>query len=215
MREIELKAWVEKPEYTFDRILQYADCVYRCKKSDSYWQINGKTIRIREEENPDKQECPISVTQKIKKIDDKVEINKELEFELPAAALPVFIEILKNTGFEKTAVKEKTTTVFRPHAGLFSQELLQDIRSVTIELSLVKPIGWFLELEVLYDEGSVSMPEESLQNHARALLCRLLDYSGIEQSAIEPLPYSELLHGIDIQRDCPKTESLSAFSVRK
>ncbi|MGP1595223.1 MAG: adenylate cyclase [Treponema sp.] len=196
MREIELKAWVKKPEHTFDSILHYADFIYRCTKSDSYWQINGKTLRIREEETPGTQVTPILITQKIKKIDAGIEINKELEFELPAHSLPVFIEILKNTGFKKTVVKEKATSVFRPHTALFAQELLQDMHSVTIELSLVKPIGWFLELEVLYDETKVTMPEETLQRHARALLRRLLDFIGIEQSAIEPRPYSELLDGL-------------------
>ena len=193
MHEIELKARLECPEKTESLLSSIADFSLRCIKTDRYWMLGEKTVRIRRELIANKE--TFFVTHKQKRYSGTIETNRELEFELAATSVPVFTEMLESLGMRCTAEKQKDTKVFIPHSRLFSADILEDIHSVSAELSVIHPIGHFLEIEVLYsDEGTdIAVSEQHIRN-ARIIFDTLLAALEIPQSAIEVRPYNELLH---------------------
>ena len=192
MHEIELKAHLEYPEKTEALLSRIADFSLCCVKTDRYWSLGEKTVRVRRELIGDKE--TVLVTHKQKTYTGTIETNRELEFELAAASVPVFIEILESLGMICTAEKQKETRVFVPHSSLFSAVILEDTRSVSAEISFIHPIGHFLEIEVLYpDEGSDIAASERHIRNAQTIFDTLLDALAVPQSAIEIRPYSELL----------------------
>ena len=193
MHEIELKAHLEHPEKTEALLSRIADFSLRCVKTDRYWSVGEKTVRIRRELIGDKE--TVFVTHKQKHYTGTIETNRELEFELAAVSVPVFTEMLESLGMTCTAEKQKETKVFVPHSSLFSAGILEGTRSVSAELSFIHPIGYFLEIEVLYpDEGSDTAASERHIRNAQIIFDTLLDALAVPQSAIEGRPYSELLH---------------------
>ena len=192
MHEIELKAHLEHPEKTEVLLSRIADFSFRCIKTDRYWALGEKTIRVRHELIADKE--TIWVTHKQKQYAGTIETNRELEFELPASSVPVFTEMLESLGMRRTTEKQKDTKVFIPHSSLFSADILEDARSVSAELSVIHPLGYFLEIEVLYsDENSDTAASERHIRNARIIFDTLLAALEIPQSAIEVRPYNELL----------------------
>ena len=192
MHEIELKAHLEHPEKTETLLSRIADFSLRSTKTDRYWTLGEKTIRVRRELIGDKE--TVFVTHKQKTYTGTIETNRELEFELAAASVPVFTEMLESLGMICTAEKQKDTKVFVPHSSLFSADILEDTHSVSAELSFIHPIGYFLEIEVLYaDEGSDTVVSERHIRNARIIFDTLLSTLEIPQSAIEIRPYNELL----------------------
>ena len=192
MHEIELKAHLEHPEKTETLLSRIADFSLRCVKTDRYWTLGEKTIRVRRELVADKE--TVLVTHKQKHYTGTIETNRELEFELAAASVPVFTEMLESLGMACTAKKQKETKVFVPHSSLFSVDILKDTRSVSAELSLIHPIGYFLEIEVLYsDEGSDTAAYERHIRNAQLIFDTLFAALEVPQSAIEIRPYNELL----------------------
>ena len=192
MHEIELKAHLEHPEKTEVLLSRIADFSFRCIKTDRYWALSEKTIRVRHELIADKE--TIWVTHKQKQYAGTIETNRELEFELPASSVPVFTEMLESLGMHRTTEKQKDTKVFIPHSSLFSADILEDARSVSAELSAIHPLGYFLEIEVLYsDENSDTAASERHIRNSRIIFDTLLAALEIPQSAIEVRPYSELL----------------------
>ena len=193
MHEIELKAHLEHPEKTEALLSRIADFSLRCVKTDRYWSLGEKTVRVRRELIGDKE--TVFVTHKQKTYTGTIETNRELEFELAAASVPVFAEMLESLGMTCTAEKQKETKVFVPHSSLFSADILEGTRSVSAELSYIHPIGYFLEIEVLYpDEGSDTAASERHIRNAQIIFDTLLGALAVPQSAIEIRPYSELLH---------------------
>ena len=192
MHEIELKAHLEHPEKAEVLLSRIADFSVRCTKTDRYWTLGEKTVRVRRELIGDKE--TVFVTHKQKTYTGTIETNRELEFELAAASVPVFTEMLESLGMICTAEKQKDTKVFVPHSSLFSADILEDTHSVSAELSFIHPIGHFLEIEVLYaDEGSDIVVSERHIRNARIIFDTLLSTLEIPQSAIEIRPYNELL----------------------
>lgn len=192
MHEIELKAHLEHPEKTEELLSRIADFSFRCIKTDRYWAFGEKTVRVRQELIADKE--TVWVTHKQKHYVDTIETNRELEFELSAAAIPVFVEMLESLGMIFTIEKQKDTKVFIPHSSLFPADILEDACSLSAELSTIQPIGYFLEIEVLYpDENSDTAASERHIRNARIIFDTLLAVLEISQSAIEVRPYSELL----------------------
>lgn len=192
MHEIELKAHLEHPEKTEALLSRIADFSLRCVKTDRYWTLGEKTVRIRQELIGGKE--TVFVTHKQKHYTGTIETNRELEFELAAASVPVFTEMLESLGMACTAKKQKETKVFVPYSSLFSVDILKDTRSVSAELSLIHPIGYFLEIEVLYpDEGSDTAAYERHIRNAQLIFDTLLAALEVPQSAIEIRPYNELL----------------------
>ncbi|AIW90086.1 MULTISPECIES: adenylate cyclase [unclassified Treponema] len=192
MHEIELKAHLEHPEKTEALLSRIADFSLRCTKTDRYWTLGEKTVRVRRELIRDKE--TVFVTHKQKHYTDTIETNRELEFELAAVSVPVFTEMLESLGMTCTTKKQKETKVFVPHSNLFSADILEDTRSVSAELSFIHPIGYFLEIEVLYpDEGSDTAAYERHIRNAQIIFDTLLDALAVPQSAIEIRPYDKLL----------------------
>ena len=192
MHEIELKAHLEHPEKIEALLSLIADYSFRCVKVDRYWTLGEKAIRIRHEYRADKE--TVLVTHKQKAYIGTIETNRELEFELPVSSVPVFIEMLESLGMIRTAEKQKDTKVFLPHSSLFTADILEDARSVSAELSVIHPLGYFLEIEVLYpDENSDTAASERHIRNARIIFDTLLAALEIPQSAIEVRPYDELL----------------------
>jgi len=177
--------------YAKDALLsRIADFSLRCTKTDRYWTLGEKTIRIRRELIGDKE--TVFITHKQKHYTDTIETNRELEFELAAVSVPVFTEMLKSLGMTCTAEKQKETKVFVPYTDLFPAGILEG--SVSVELSTIHPIGHFLEIEVLYpDEGSDTAAYERHIRNAQVIFDTLLTALEIPQSAIEVRPYNELL----------------------
>ena len=166
MHEIELKAHLEHPKKTEALLSRIADFSLRCTKTDRYWTLGEKTIRIRRELIGDKE--TVFITHKQKHYTDTIETNRELEFELAAVSVPVFTEMLESLGMTCTAEKQKETTIH--------------------------PIGHFLEIEVLSpDEGSDTAAYEQHIRNAQVIFDTLLTALEIPQSAIEVRPYNELL----------------------
>ena len=192
MHEIELKAHLEHPEKAEVLLSRIADFSVRCTKIDRYWTLGEKTVRVRRELIGDNE--TVLVTHKQKTYTGTIETNRELEFELAAASVPVFTEMLESLGMICTAEKQKDTKVFVPHSSLFPADILEDTHSVSAELSFIHPIGYFLEIEVLYaDEGSDTVVSERHIRNARIIFDTLLSTLEIPQSAIEIRPYNELL----------------------
>lgn len=192
MHEIELKAHLEHPKKTEAPLSRIADFSLRCTKTDRYWTLGEKTIRIRRELIGDKE--TVFITHKQKHYTDTIETNRELEFELAAVSVPVFTEMLKSLGMTCTAEKQKETKVFVPYTDLFPAGILEGTCSVSVELSTMHPIGHFLEIEVLYpDEGSDTAAYEQHIRNAQVIFDTLLTALEIPQSAIEVRPYNELL----------------------
>nr|WP_315442840.1 adenylate cyclase [uncultured Treponema sp.] len=192
MHEIELKAHLEHPKKTEALLSRIADFSLCCTKTDRYWTLGEKTIRIRRELIGDKE--TVFITHKQKHYTDTIETNRELEFELAAVSVPVFTEMLKSLGMTCTAEKQKETKVFVPYTDLFPAGILEGTCSVSVELSTIHPIGHFLEIEVLYpDEGSDTAAYEQHIRNAQVIFDTLLTALEIPQSAIEVRPYNELL----------------------
>ena len=193
MHEIELKAHLEHPKKTEALLSRIADFSLRCTKTDRYWTLGEKTVRVRRELIGTKE--TVFITHKQKTYTDTIETNRELEFELAAAAVPVFTEMLESLGMICTAEKQKDTKVFVPHSSLFPADILEDTYSISAELSFIHPIGHFLEIEVLYsDEGSDTAASERHIRNAKVIFDTLLAALEVPQSAIEIRPYNELLH---------------------
>lgn len=180
--EIELKAWVDEPQRVRETIGTFATFMANYQKDDAYWlpateigpvaqeQKRGKLgsgIRVRQENGQ------VLVTLKKKEVRDGMEINDELEFSVSSA--PAFEEFLHTLGFAIWIRKSKEGVAWR-------------WKNITIELSQVKNLGWFVELEILADSA-----EPELLARAREDLLQCLDRIGIPHTKIENRYYTELL----------------------
>ena len=192
MHEIEVKARLQQPEKIEMHLARLADFAFRCSKTDQYWTLGEKTLRIRREIRASIEK--VLVTHKQKTYTSMIETNTELEFELSAGAVPVFTAMLQSLGFICTAKKQKDTKVFTPHADLFTPAILTDVQSLSAELSVINPIGTFLEIEVLYaDDVQYSALHDLHIRNAQQIFSILLTALNIPQTAIETRPYNELL----------------------
>jgi adenylate cyclase class 2 len=181
--EIELKAWVDDPGTLKKRIPRGARCGGSYKKHDQYWLVPPEYgvsaenfpsgIRIRNEtgENGGSSRCRICF--KTKEMRDAVEVNHEREFDVSDSA--VFTEFLKKMGLRPGRAKVKTGWAW-------------EYEGITIELSLVDGLGWFVELEILAQNDAAPVVEES-----RKRLLALLSLLGIGEDRIERRYYTELL----------------------
>lgn len=194
MYEVELKAHAADPLKIAQRLTHFADFVSHYSKKDSYWTIGGKMLRIREQQNVLDGTKKVLVTQKLKNTYGALEVNNELEFELAGEALPVFAAILENTGFIRTVKKAKDTKVFMPRLTFFEPSDLADVQHFSIELSQVYPLGWFVEIELLYLDGSMhAHTTDFYVKNAQKLFYTVLDLLCIPHTAIEKRSYAALL----------------------
>ncbi|MDR3325173.1 MAG: class IV adenylate cyclase [Spirochaetaceae bacterium] len=191
--EIELKAWVDDCQELSATLSRIAAFEFEYVKEDEYWfPVEGGSwdgprsgLRVRKEKTIDadgaETDCALA-TYKTKEIRDQIEVNDEHEFALAApegssmeAALAAFEEFLGRLRLGRSFTKKKQGVSYK--SG-----------DITVELSLVEHLGWFLELEILSDDDDPCTIEA-----ARESLLAFLDKAGIAREKIEPKYYSELL----------------------
>jgi adenylate cyclase class 2 len=206
MTEIELKAHVANPEDTEKKIRTFAAFKGETEKFDAYWTNNaGKNgqaaqnpvkVRIREESGL------IVVTYKKKERQGAIEVNDEREFTIDNRE--AFETLITDLGFSRDSLKHKKTKSFdyvahdgadstHSVAGAHGAHGAHDENSagntpVTIELSLVDPLGWFVEIEILKDN-----PDSETIERSRKILGETLKLCGIGEDAIEMRYYTEMI----------------------
>jgi adenylate cyclase class 2 len=199
--EIELKVRLETPAATAERLFSLGNYLWAYEKDDTYWYGADKSavpggIRIRmerktmpgPEENAGELRETALVTWKTKEIRDGIEVNDERELSLgdcgggPGKGAETFAGLLGALGFAPEITKEKRGRAWRippsPDGG----------PPVLAELSLVKRLGWFLELEIVTEDRS----EQTLSESRRRLLS-LLGELGLDEARIEERPYTRML----------------------
>lgn len=179
--EIEVKAWVDDPESVKSLIPREALYLGSHEKTDQYWLAPPgygahfpSGIRVRKEKKGPEE--PLTCTRvcfKIKERRDAIEVNDEREFEVSDAGL--FTELLERLGLVRGQAKTKTGWSW-------------EYEGITIELSLVAGLGWFIELEILSPEAG----EEAVEAGRKRLL-QLLTTLGIAGDRIERRYYTEML----------------------
>jgi adenylate cyclase class 2 len=192
--EIELKARLDDPE-PVKRKLSSLGTYYRSyEKKDAYWTDESgcrlpSALRVRREidteaDGSDRENT--LVTYKTKEIRDGIEINDEREFAVAGIGpdepgAEVFEDLLRRLGMRPFIRKEKRgwawTVGERP--------------SILAELSMVKDLGWFLELEIMAKEG-----DERTVRESRNRLLSLLETLDIPPERIESRPYTEMLKSL-------------------
>jgi adenylate cyclase class 2 len=198
--EIELKARVEQCEELSARLSMVSQFEFEYVKEDDYWfptdvfssvgngEVNSlpkSGVRIRKEKRIDAQGDEnffVLVTYKTKEIRDGIEINNENEFTLAAApgasietAIANFEELLGKLYLQRGYSKKKQGASYKHE-------------NITVELSLLEHLGWFLELEIIAETND----GETL-DRARKSLLAFLATTGISEDKIETKYYSELL----------------------
>lgn len=170
--EIEIKAWVEKPEPLRKLLGKTYSYVRSYVKEDTYFRFPGKkeTFRLRKqgEEN--------IVTLKKKHREHGIEENLETEFTVSDGN--AFENLVFEIGCPVYVKKRKTTDAF-------------DAGGITVELSSVEKLGWFVEIEKL-----VHSDNRKAKETAKEEIMKILDFLQIPREKVEPRYYTELLTGI-------------------
>jgi adenylate cyclase class 2 len=210
MVEIELKVRINNPKAVKKRLsgLGAYDCAY--KKDDTYWcapkppeRRGGKNapgreagggpvpflppsgLRVRRETNT-AEDGEISkfnlITYKTRELRAGIEINDEREFVISDGE--IFEDLLQRLGLAPGIRKNKRGWAWRINVP----EAAGPDTEIRAELSEVKTLGWFLELEILVPEK-----DEKTIAQCRERLFLLLEKLEIPQEAIETRPYTEML----------------------
>jgi adenylate cyclase class 2 len=187
MIEIELKAWLSDYEAT-RRAVEAAGAEPRGEavKRDLYYGPENKgprdidlakdpVFRLREEG------AGWRVTAKRRSVEDGIETNEEVEFGVDDAA--AFREFAQRLGFRPFIVKRKAT---RKYAS----------GRVTVELHRIDPLGDFIELEILLEDGAAADERKAAERELREHLARF----GVPDAKIEPRLYIDLLRRIGAGR---------------
>ena len=191
--EIEIKARLDKPQPVQERLALLG--VYRgsFEKIDAYWVpadachaagLPPSGLRVRRESGVDAEgqnRETVLVTYKTKKFQSGLEVNNEHEFTVSDAL--AFEELLRRLGLHPAIQKEKRGRAWQAPDG--------EGEPVLAELSLVRDLGWFIELEILADDDEGQTVAQS-----RKRLLSLLERLGVKPEQIESRPYSELLRNI-------------------
>ncbi|MDR2793508.1 MAG: CYTH domain-containing protein [Treponema sp.] len=201
MIEIELKARVDDPHKTKSIISSFARYIKAFDKEDVYWRARehgsalfSSGIRIRREtdyaENGSgvlQRSTHVWVTYKTKETRDCIEVNTEREFSISEDdAEKPFEELLALFGLQITLCKRKTGWAWR-----FEEDRLPDAKRsppITIELSEVAGLGWFVEIEILTE-----CSDEHTVAAARRRLLFCLGKTGIGEDKIETRYYTDML----------------------
>jgi adenylate cyclase class 2 len=178
MTEIEIKAHVADPAETEKAILKIAAFEKETEKKDTYWKSgaagDGKSVKVRFREEGNQ----TIVTYKRKELRGQMEVNDEQEFSISDRA--PFEALLADLGLAPYITKNKKTRSFRHTAPGGT--------GVTIELSLLEGLGYFIELEILAEN-----PGEEELERARMTLRETLALCGSGEDAVESRFYTELL----------------------
>jgi adenylate cyclase class 2 len=200
--EIELKTRIDEPETVKKRLegLGIYDCAY--EKADVYWFFAGKgaeipagpgkktensaipglsppDLRVRKETKTPNGGGTVTftrITYKNRDLRGGVEINDEREFEVSCAG--VFEDLLRRLGLAPGIQKHKRGWAWR-------------CGEVLAELSEVRGLGWYLELEILAPPG-----DERVLAEGQERLFALLEALEIPRNRIETRPYTEMLKAL-------------------
>jgi adenylate cyclase class 2 len=200
--EIELKAHVLDSEALKTLLSEKAEYSGAFEKRDVYWfgpeasALSVTKVRVRREKRSfangtEKSLC--LVTYKAKEVNNGIEINDEVEFEVNPAK--EFEEFLKKAGLMAGAAKRK-------HGWVFTKA------DIAAELVEVDGLGWFIEMEICVkahgddvtaglDEAEAEDKREETLEGARESLLSFLDDLGIEREAIERRFYLDMLSSIE------------------
>lgn len=178
MTEIELKAHITDPDALEQAVLAVpgSQKIAESVKQDVYLRLEGSPVRIRlRDENG-----TTTLTYKRKETRNGLEVNDEQE--CIVSERTAMETLLADIGFKPFLTKIKRTRSFT---------LDNDGEPpITAEISLVEPLGWFFELEILLEEAD---PDEPAIEHARTRLLSLLAVCGVPEKSIEHRYYSEML----------------------
>ena len=191
--EIEIKAWLDDPEGVGEKLCAIGSFVRSYEKADSYWlpagegppgaSVPGSGVRVRRERGVGRdgeERGSAFVTVKKKRVSDGMEVNEEREFSVSDAGL--FEELAGELGLFKATHKEKAGREWSVPAKA------EGGQPVKAEISKVRYLGWFLELELLAEDGGEKTVEES-----RGELFALLDRLGVPRERVEAVSYGSLL----------------------
>ena len=185
--EIELKARVSDRETLLSLLFKKAEYRGAFVKDDTYWYPScptdlpptGLRIRIEDYSHADRTESLSTlVTFKNKTITQGIEINDEREFRIYAQASSragAFEELIRLLGLKQKHAKKKRGWDF-------------SCEGITVELTEVEGLGWFIEMEILTNNNS----EETLADGKKRLLAMLSSF-GVKSEAIESKSYTEML----------------------
>jgi adenylate cyclase class 2 len=194
MVEIELKARIDDPHKAKDVISSFARYIKGFDKEDAYWlprerdsALPASGIRIRRETDciesgsgASQRVERIVVTYKTKETRDCIEVNNEREFSISEDDKEKpFEELLAAFGLHIGICKRKTGW-----AWLFEEEH----PPVSIELSEVAGLGWFVELEILSE-----CSDDNTVSAARSRLLACLGKTGVGEDQIETRYYTDML----------------------
>jgi len=172
--EIEMKAHCSDPA-AVERLLEArARFLGGYRREDSYFHgplVDGERVDFRLRRQADGWLC----TWKNKTISRGLEVNREREFEL--ADGPAFLELVERLGCRIFVRKNKQGKAWR-------------LGRLTVELSNVEGLGWFVEVELLLPAEEAPRAElESAEAEIRGVLSGL----GLAEADIEPRPYTAML----------------------
>ena len=186
--EVELKAHAINPEGLSARLSELAAYRGTFEKDDVYYLPSGLPypsgsaerpgygLRVRKEKSVDPKGISLErviVTYKSKEIRDGIEVNDENEFEVSSCS--EFEEFLSRHGFKEFIRKSKKGRTW-------------DNNGMTVELTEVGGLGWFVELEILLSERE----DEAIRNDKEKLL-GFIDLLGIPRESIESRSYASML----------------------
>lgn len=169
--EVEIKAWVDDFENTLNFLKKNYSFKTEYIKEDVYLDgidsVSGtkKEVRLRRVGSES------IVTFKERSHRDKVEVNIEKEFSVDDPEN--FLYIINQLGFREYITKNKTGYLFVEN-------------DINIELSHVKGLGDFIEIEYIVDK-------ESLVDGATKEIYKILNNIKIEKTNIEDKYYVEML----------------------
>ncbi|TVQ98116.1 MAG: class IV adenylate cyclase [Spirochaetaceae bacterium] len=169
MVEIELKAWVTDPDALRARLSQRCGSAVAYDKRDTYYRAplasGAFEFRVRRTDEE------AVFTRKEKHIEGGLEINREFEFTVSDA--DALADLVSRLGCTEFAQKRKR-----------GQRFVVD--GLTVELSDVAGLGWFVEIEALVADAS---ERPAVEARIRALVTDL----EIPEALIEPVPYTTMI----------------------
>lgn len=184
MTEIELKAHISDPDAAEKAVLALpgARKIGETVKWDEYLRLEGSPVRVRLRDEND----TITLTYKRKETRNGLEVNDEQE--CTVSDRKTIEVLLADIGFKPFLTKIKRTRSFTVSSDCGNSG--ESVPAVTAEISLVEPLGWFLELEILLEETD---PDEKTIEKARKRLLQVLADCGVGEESIEHRYYSEML----------------------
>lgn len=168
--EIEVKSWIDNPDEIRKLLDERFVPIGEYSKYDAYYRFpdGGRYFRLRTQ--GEKQ----IVTIKKKSVIQGVEENEETEFTI--SDREKFVYFVRSLGCTKQIEKIKTSRVYRDN-------------DLTVELSYVQDLGWFVEIEKL----ALETISEDERKEIRERLLAFLDEMGIGRKRVEGRYYIEML----------------------